>query len=277
MYILFMNSLEFPRRTFIKFVGLTVGEIVLSKFGSKSTQANTPAEVSTQTLPPASLTSTFLMYHEMDYSHFKQDLLRLIAEGQQPISPQTAISVISGLTTLPPNLRTFIVSCDDSLASQYEPILKATEEIKKETGLFVPVIICAITKLNDPAGPVNELPLDTPLYNDHFHNYLNLSQSIDLIQAGHIFGNHTVNHGRLPTLEEGARNGEIETAEERIEAIYQMAKVDRPLKIFAYPEGAYTNQLAYIAQLNFDLAFSTEPNIVHTPYTKLHAGRIKMS
>jgi len=223
------------------------------------------------------LRSSFLIYHEMSYLPFKRNLLNLIREGQQPISPDTAVNVINGSQTIPDGLPTFMVTCDDSLLSQYDSILRATEEVANETGFFVPVTFCAIMKLNNPTAPITELPDDTPMYNDGVHRYLTLRHVINLIKAGHLLANHTVNHAILPNLSEGARNAEVEIAEQRINTIYQMAGVLRPVKIIAYPQGRYQGQLGYIGQQGFDLGLSTLSAKIHTSETRLYAGRVRMS
>jgi len=217
------------------------------------------------------------MYHEMSYLKFKADLLGYLRKGYQPISPDTAVNVLKGETEIPDGLQTFMVTCDDSLASQYTPILRVTREIEDETGWFIPVTICSITKLNEPKVPIDELPLNTPMYNDGVHDYLNLGQMIELIQAGHVVANHTVDHANLPALSVGARNSEVEIAEQRIDTIYDMAGVKRPVKILAYPNGIYIGELDYIDQLGIDMALSEVSSTIHTPQNRLFTGRIKMS
>lgn len=260
------------RRVFLRVMGTVGLGLAINALAPKPVGAflEAPAE-------PPTLRSSILMYHEMSYLPFKRNLLNLIREGQQPISPDTAVSVINGLRAIPDNLQTFMVTCDDSLLSQYDSILRATEEVADETGFFVPVTLCAIMKLNNPAVPVTELPDSTPMYNDDVHQYLTLRHVINLIKAGHILANHTVNHAILPNLSVGARNAEVEIAEERIEAIYQMAGVARPVKIIAYPLGRYQGQMDYIRQQGFDLGLSTLSVKLHTPETRLFAGRTRMT
>lgn|GEM_PF-3102912 len=279
---------ESDRRTFLKLGGATGAAALLNTGMAGRVEAfaqfaqnldsqlgNNPADVVSDS--GVVLNSSFLMYHEMSYPKLKSDILSLIRRGQQPISPDTAVNVLNGVTEIPPGLQTFMVTCDDSLASQYDSVLRATEEIANETGWFVPVTFCAITKLDDPTIPIEELPDNTPMYNDGRHRYLTLGQVINLIQAGHILANHTVDHAVLPNLPDGARNAEVEVAEQRINTIYDIAQVARPAKIIAYPLGRYTGELSYIDQLGFDLGLSTIPTTRHTTQTRLYAGRIKMS
>ncbi len=265
-------SLKMPeRRLFLRIAGSAgVGACIAAAIPK-------PAKAYLESLDNSTLFSSFLMYHEMSYPSFKRDLMNLIRSGQQPISPDTAVNVLNGQQSIPDNLQTFMPTCDDSLFSQYDSIMKATEEVANETGFFVPVTFCAIMKLDNPTGPVTELSDNTPMYNDRVHRYLTLRQVINLIQAGHILANHTVNHALLPYLSENARNAEVEIAEQRIDAIYQMADVTRPVKILAYPEGRYLGQLDYTEQLGFDLALSTISTTFHTQETRFYAGRIKKS
>lgn len=269
-----LNGPEFGRRILFKLGAALAAELL---FPREVKRVKASAQFASNLDSEIVLDSSFLMYHEMSYLKLKSDIMGLIGRGYQPISPDTVVNILNGVTEVSPGLKTFMVTCDDSLASQYYSILRAIPEIQLETGYFVPVTICAITKLDDPDVPVEQLSFDTPMYNDSVHRYLTLGQIIDLIQAGHIIGNHTVNHAVLPNLEEGNRNVEVEGAEQRIDTIYRMAQVKRPARIFAYPLGRYMGELSYIEQLGFDLALSTISTTIHTPQTRLYAGRIKMS
>jgi len=241
----------------------------LSNFDSKPTSSSLIAE------DPSFLDSSFLIYHKVDYRTFKQNLLIRLNNGEQPISPQTALDVLDGQTTIPRGLKTFMVTCDDGLASQYGSVLRATQEIERETGWFIPVTFFIMTKFNDPRVPMSDVSENTPTYNDGEHDYLTLGQVMTILQERHILANHTVDHAiLLSTLPEGVRNSEVETGEDRLDVIYDRAGVKRSMKMLAYPVGSYAGQLGFVEQAGFDLAFSTERTTFHTSNTRFHLGRV---
>lgn len=216
--------------------------------------------------------STFLMYHELSAARLQRDLLHLIGRGYQPISLETVVGFLNGELGVPRGLATFHVTCDDGLESQFNAVLKAVGQIQTQTGLFVPVTFFAITKFEDPKGPVEEIPEDTPSYNDRVHRYMTKGQLIRLIKAGHRVENHTVNHPDLSRLSEGSRNAEVEIGEQRIEALWRLAGVPRNYRAFAFPYGCYQGQTGYIGGL-YDVAFATIPTTVHSAATRYSLGR----
>ncbi|MDO8573236.1 MAG: polysaccharide deacetylase family protein [Candidatus Daviesbacteria bacterium] len=221
------------------------------------------------------LNSSFLIYHELDYRTLKQNLLTRLINDEQPVSPETVVNVLNGLTKIPEGLKTFMVTCDDGLASQYGAVLRATSEIEKETGWFIPVTFFIMTKFDEPQVPIEEVPESSPTYNDGRHSYLTLGQGITILQERHILANHTVDHARLNTLPEGQRNSEIATGEDRLDIIYTRAGIARTVRMLAYPEGRYSGQLEFVQQSGFDLAFSTERTTVHTSNTRFHLGSVR--
>lgn len=218
-----------------------------------------------------------LMYHEMSPKAFKNDLLWRINQGEQPVSLPTYISFLDGSINIPAGLRMFLVTCDDGLLSQYRAASAVIDEVRKQTGWFVPMNFFVMTKFNDPPLPLAEIPRNTSSYNDDVHQYMSLGEMIEFIQRGHRVENHTVNHGNLSALSWGARNAEVEGGEERIEEIWQLAGVERDFKTMAYPYGVYQGQLEYVQSLGYAAAFSTISTTVHSSASRFFAGRIRIT
>ena len=219
--------------------------------------------------------STFLRYHEISFLKLKTDLLNLINQGYQPISLETLIGTLDDKITIPQGLSTFFVTFDDGLASQYEQGAKALEEVEKETGWFIPVTLFAMTKFENLPLPIEEIPEETPSYNDRAHRYLTKRQLIEMIKKGHRVENHTVNHADLRRLSDGARNAEMIEGKNRIRALWKLAGREKKYSAFAYPYGIFEGQVEYVKNLNYDVAFSNLPTISHSSLNRYFLGRIR--
>ena len=128
------------------------------------------------------------------------------------------------------------------------------DEIIKKTGVFVPLNLFVITKFDDPKGPIANISDETPTYSDGVNRFLTKGQVVQMLKEGHIVHNHTVNHDRnLPQQPETIWRGEIETAEMRIKALYDLAGVPRQVKAFAYPYGRVSSPLETFVSGRIDL------------------------
>ncbi|MFI5268785.1 MAG: polysaccharide deacetylase family protein, partial [Chloroflexota bacterium] len=130
-----------------------------------------------------------------------------------------------------------------------------------------------------PAATMADVPDGTPCYSEdgNFpgkHRYLPKAQVIDLIRQGVHAGNHTVNHADLPALTEGAMEGELAVAEQRIQGLWDLAGMQRPVKVFAYPYGHFSSGIISTLQaLRYDAAFSTIGNSLHSAKERFVLGR----
>ena len=220
------------------------------------------------------------MYHEIDYRRFKQDLLGLLDSGAQPISIETIVSALNGSLVIPSGVRTFHVTWDDARLSQYTDGWRAIQEVRRERGIFIPVTAFLIAKFEHlPTAAMADVPDDTPCYSEDRkfpgkHRYMTKGQAVELIRQGLHAGNHTVNHADLPALGEGAMEGELAVAEQRIQGLWDLAGVERPVKVFAYPYGHFTNGIISTLQaLDYDAAFSTIGNSLHSAKERFILGR----
>lgn len=218
------------------------------------------------------LDATFLMYHEVNYPSLKRDLVDFLERGYVPLSGDALIDLFDkGLEDVKGSF--LFVTLDDGLRSQYRAA-EVAEDIFQESGIFIPLTFFVLTKFDDFTGEINDVPDETPSYQDGVHQFMRKGEIIDLIKRGHRVENHTVNHANLPTLPTGARNAEVEVGEERIRALWRIAGRERRNKLFSYPYGSYQNQVEYIRSLGYSLAFSTVRRVRHSPQDRYTLGRV---
>lgn len=219
-----------------------------------------------------------LMYHEVSGPRFKNDMMQLLRGGSQPVSAETLIGALDGNVIIPSDMSTFHVTFDDGLTSQTSA-LQAVNEIQQETGVFIPITFFVMTKFDDIPITLEELPDETPSYNDGVHKYMTKGQLVELVRQGHNVQNHTINHPtNLSQLPEGARNAEIITADQRIDALWQLAGQQRQQKLFAYPYGRYNNGVIdTLISTGYQAAFTTKFDTKHTSDKRYILGRVRKS
>jgi peptidoglycan/xylan/chitin deacetylase (PgdA/CDA1 family) len=250
-----------PRRTAL---GAALGALASARRVSAAAAASAPA-----------VEVTILLYHDATATQVAQDLLGRIRAGAQPISLETLVGALDGRIALPPGLPVFHVTCDDGLASQYRAGIDAVEQVRRSAGWFVPLTYFVMTGGADGVERMADLPGDAPLYADGVHRYLTRDQAVDLVRRGHHVASHTLHHARLPALSVGARNAEVEVGEQRVEALWQLAGRERPVRAFAYPFGQSSGQTVYVQRLGYDLAFGTSAVTVHPPAMRYTLGRLR--
>lgn len=219
------------------------------------------------------ISSRFLMYHEVTDRGMTLELVSLIQAGYQPISLETLVGVFRGEIIIPQNLKTFMVTCDDGLLSQYEEGLKAVERVERETGWFVPLTLFVMTRFEGLAN-IEEIADDTPSFNDRVHSYMTKGQIVELIKKGHFVENHTIDHINITQLSESERSLQVERGEERINTLWELSGRERTCRAFAYPYGRFRGQERYIKSLGYDLAFTTLQTTQHSSLTPYTLGRI---
>ena len=217
--------------------------------------------------------SRFLMYHEVTDRGMTLELISLIRAGYQPISLGTFVKALRGEITIPQNFPTFMVTCDDGLLTQYTQGLRVVANVERETGWFVPLTLFVMTRLEGLPN-IEEIPDDTPSFNDRVHSYMTKGQIIELIKKGHFVENHTIDHMDITQLSENERSLQVEGGEERINALWELAGRERTCRAFAYPYGRFRGQEKYIESLGYDLAFTTLQTTQHSSLTPYTLGRI---
>lgn len=221
------------------------------------------------------LNATFLMYHEVNYSSLKRDLVDFLERGHVPLSGDALIDLFDrDLEDAKKSF--FFVTLDDGRRSQYRAA-EVVDDLFKESGIFIPLTFFVLTKFDDFTEELSDVPDETPSYQDDVHQFMRKGEIIDLIKRGHRVENHTVNHANLPTLPTGARNAEVEVGEERIRALWRIAGRERRNKLFSYPYGSYQNQVEYVRSLGYSLAFSTIRSARHSSQDRYTLGRVGRS
>jgi peptidoglycan/xylan/chitin deacetylase (PgdA/CDA1 family) len=86
----------------------------------------------------------------------------------------------------------------------------------------------------------------------------------ELSRRGVEIGGHTVSHAILTTLCDAEARAEIRSGKERLEEL-----TDKPVKVFAYPNGRpqrdyATRHVAMMGELGFELAVSTSPGVANS-------------
>jgi len=223
-----------------------------------------------------SFTSSVLYYHEVTRGRITSDIIDLIKRGFQPLSLDTFIGTLNGEVDISSD-PTFLVTCDDSLLSQYTEVLPAIEAIKRETGIFVPLTFFSIMRFEDLGyKTIDEMPNDTPAFNDGTHRYMTKAHLIDILQQGHYVQNHTVHHTNLTRLTDEELKNEVRYGELRADELWKAAGLNRKGKAFAYPYGAFgRREQDYLASFGYDVAFSTAPTTNHNLSQRHRLGRLR--
>jgi peptidoglycan/xylan/chitin deacetylase (PgdA/CDA1 family) len=229
-------------------------------------------------LPKEATFTTQVPYaHEIDYLLFKQYLLGQFNKGMQPVSLDTFIRGLNGQIEIPSNA--FMITADDSRKSQFTNGRRAILEIQKETGIFIPMVIFAITKFGDTTQPFDQEADEAVSFSDASsnskgHDCMTKGDLKILIAEGHSVQNHTTNHIDMPNVSEDKRNGDVKTCEDRLTELYKEVGVIRKYKALAYPFGHYQGQIDYVQSQGFDVAFSTRNTKLQTSTDRFICGRV---
>ncbi len=221
--------------------------------------------------------SSVLTYHQVTAARMTSDIVGLVRQGYQPLSLDTFISALNGDVTIPANLKTFLVTCDDGLASQYSQGLAAIDVIEKQTGWFVPLTLFSLMRFEGLPLSMNEIPDTTPCFNDRVHRYMNKAQLVEMLQQGHYVENHTIDHMDLTRLSPGQRSAEVELGEARVDELWETAGRERTCRAFAYPYGRSRGLADYIDSVGYDVAFTTVASTVQKSSQRYSLGRLSRS
>ena len=223
------------------------------------------------------MNTSVLFYHEVSEVAMTNDILGLINSGAEPISLENLNLALKGEIEVPAP-RTFMVTCDDGLRSQYTAGLKAVDRAQTLTDKFVPVTFFVMTRFN--GQPITEdMPDSVASFNDGDpkHIYMNKGQLVDLIQQGHYVENHTSNHVNIVSLSSDQLSREVELAEEKLDDLWSLAGIERGVRGFAYPYGGYSGKAEYIESVGIDIAFSTENVNLLSSNRRFMLGRVRKS
>jgi len=264
-----MRAQTLARRGFLR---LSAGLVASAATALSTRQASAAA--------PGPFQAQIRMYHEIDYSMFKAELLGLLDAGFQPISVETIVAALNGTVLVPAGSNAFHITWDDSRLSQYTDGWRAIKDIQQERGVFIPVTAFMLTMFDHLPASLDQVPNTTPCYTELgpalvHHKYFTKGQAIELIRNGVHAGSHTVDHADLPRLSIGGIDAQLVTAEQRIQGLWDAAGVERPVRVFAYPYGDFNSSIvAAVQSLGYDAAFSTIGTTVHSPRDRFILGRV---
>lgn len=223
-----------------------------------------------------SFSSSVLYYHEVKTRRLYSDVMDLVSRGFQPLSLDDFTAIINDKAD-PPSDSTFLITLDDGLLSQFTQGLPAIDAIEKETGIFVPLTfftIMGFLGLGDKT--LDEMPDDTPAFEDRYHRYMTKAQLIELLNLGHNVQNHTVLHPNLTKLNSEDMSNEIKWGDSRTDEVWKAAGIKRKSKAFAYPFGALgRREQGYLTNMGYDVAFSTFATTDQNSSRRLRLGRLR--
>ncbi len=221
------------------------------------------------------LRTTVLYYHAVSTATLTTHAVSLIRRGVEPISLERFNNNLKGIADDIGGTSMFMVTLDDGYYSQYNEVLRAVDNIERQTGKFVPVTFFVMTKF-DGEQITEDLEDDTPSFNDgtRGHVYMDKGQIVDLIRRGHDIQNHTADHIPLTDISGDRLRAQVEVAEEKIDRLWELAERERLVKAIAYPNGAYRGREAFIEETGLDLAFTTAPIIIQSSYRPFAIGRV---
>lgn len=269
------------RRTFLKGVTGFVGGWGINSVLPKNSFAKESEEIINSVIK-----CDILTYHEVSKRKLIADLEPRLARGDQPVSIETVNNFFKGTVIFPEGQSFFMVTADDGKLSQFDAFSEAGVYLQSRAYMFIPANFFIMTRFEELALPIFEIPGNTPSYNDGSQYktsgiknfYMTMDMIIELIMQGHYVGNHNVNHSQPPYLSEGQRDGEVLGGDVRVEQIWKRAGFERPCKVHAYPYGNYRfGQEEYIEKAGFDFALSTDKTDRHTFSTRFRLGRIGMT
>ena len=92
-------------------------------------------------------------------------------------------------------------------------------------------------------------------------------------RSGHAVGAHTARHVMLPRQSRAVQRDEIESSRRALEVL-----VDRPVRAFAYPFGAYDDQVvAEVRAASFDVALTCDATPIVGGVDALRVPRLEVT
>lgn len=222
---------------------------------------------------PRSFEVVSLTFHEVAKSdQILETIYPFLENGYIPLSIHDILQALHGKVDLSQR-KSFLITLDDGLQSQKNAVL-AVEYAERSWGVVLPLLFAVITQFAYYQD--DRIPLDTPSYNDHVHEYLTKKDILKIMENPNChLANHTFNHADLTSLAEHDLLGEITIAQRRLSVLYQEAGRKKVPKVLIYPFGRYNNHvIKTISALNFEAAFTTEHDTQYSAEKRYRLGRI---
>ncbi|GIW62026.1 MAG: hypothetical protein KatS3mg089_0878 [Patescibacteria group bacterium] len=214
-----------------------------------------------------------ITFHEVANSdQMLQIIYPLLNEGYIPISIRDVLKAINNQVDLS-KTKSLLITLDDGLKSQKNAVLAATQA-EKSWGVTLPLLFAVMTQFNYYND--DQIPLHTPSYNDHVHEYLTKKDILQIIENPSFdLANHTLNHADLTKLNDDDLIGELTIAQRRLSILYSEAGRQNTPRILIYPFGKYNQHvLQTVSDLDFEAAFTTKNDTLYSAKKRLRLGRI---
>lgn len=222
---------------------------------------------------PRSFEVVSITFHEVENSdQILQTIYPLLNEGYNPISIYDVIQALNNQVDLSKK-KSLLITLDDGLKSQKNAVLGANQA-EKSWGVAIPLLFAVMTQFNYYND--DQIPLHTPSYNDHVHEYLTKKDILQIIENPFFdLANHTINHADLTKLNDNDLIGELTIAQRRLSILYSEAGREEVPRILIYPFGSYNHHvLQTVSDLNFEAAFTTKDDTQYSAKKRFRLGRI---
>ncbi len=214
-----------------------------------------------------------LTFHEVEKSdQILENIYPLLDEGYTPLSINDICQALNGSLDLS-NKKSFFITLDDGLKSQENAVVAASQA-ESAWGVNIPLLFAVMTQFNYYND--DQIPLTTPSYNDHVHEYLTKKDILQIIENPRFdLANHTLNHADLTKINDNDLTGELTIAQRRLSILYSEAGREEVPRILIYPFGKYNHHvLKTVSDLNFEAAFTTENDTHYSAKKRYRLGRI---
>lgn len=213
-----------------------------------------------------------ITFHEVENSdQMLQAIYPLLDEEYIPISIHDVLQALNSKMDLS-KTKSLLITLDDGLKSQKNAVLGATQA-EKAWGVAIPLLFAVMTQFNYYND--DQIPLHTPSYNDHVHEYLTKKDILQIIENPRFdLANHTLNHADLTLLNNNDLTGELTIAQRRLSILYREAGREEVPQILIYPFGKYNRRVIQtISDLSFEAAFTTQNDTLYSTKKRYRLGR----
>ena len=195
-----------------------------------------------------------LTYHSIDDSEsvisvsaqkFEKQIRYLNKKGYQTLSLSKAVDYLTQGITLP--RKNFIITFDDGYRNNYTEVLPILKKYNFTATIFLTTGHCG--KINNWPNQHSSIP-ELPM--------LSWEEVNEMVNYGIEFGAHTQKHANLTYVSRDLARKEIMNSKDEIEK-----RIEKPVKLFSYPFGAYNKIVKDIVRKNFIGAISNKPGKIN--------------
>lgn len=225
--------------------------------------ANFLNSLPTKTQLPNSIRVPILLYHHIEPvppgksptyyvepAIFEQQMKWLVDNGYHALSISQFSEQLKAIHKIAEKL--IVLTFDDGTIGQFTYAWPVLKKYHLSATFFVPVHYIDQGTVNTPT------------------KFMNWAMVKELSAAGMDIGSHSFHHTNLVKLEPNAANREIRESKKILEG-----KLNRPVVVFAFPFGAFSDPLVnMVQQAGYTEAMTTEKKIDHRPDERYTLGRL---